>query len=91
LLLRWIHPPGPTIIPLAAWVFTILSRPFIRSGGTGDLGIFQRKVLAEQKFEVVLSLLELVNRYQSTAEALEACSSILQTLQLDQYAGDYAL
>jgi uncharacterized membrane protein YccC len=53
--------------------------------------IRQGKVLAEQKFEVVLSLLELVNRYQSTAEALEACSSILQTLQLDQYAGDYAL
>jgi hypothetical protein len=53
--------------------------------------IRQSKLLAEQKFEVVLSLLELVNRYQSTAEALETCSAILQTLQLDQYVGDYAL
>ena len=30
LLLRWINPPGPASIPLGAWVFTILSRPFVR-------------------------------------------------------------
>ena len=35
LLLRWIHPPGQAVIPLTAWVFTILSRPFVRAGGWG--------------------------------------------------------
>ena len=46
LLLRWINPPGPASIPLGAWVFTILSRPFVRAGGPGDLRIFQRMFLA---------------------------------------------
>jgi hypothetical protein len=35
--------------------------------------------------------LELANRYQTIAEALEECSSALQTLELDRYLGDYAL
>jgi uncharacterized membrane protein YccC len=48
LLLKWINPPGPASIPLMAWIVTIFGRPFLRIGGTGDLGAFQnafRKVL----------------------------------------------
>jgi uncharacterized membrane protein YccC len=39
--LKWINPPGPTVIPLMAWVNTIAARPFLRAGGTGDLRAFQ--------------------------------------------------
>ena len=46
LLLKWINPPGPTAIPLMAWTLTILSRPFLRAGGTGDLRAFQNSFLA---------------------------------------------
>jgi uncharacterized membrane protein YccC len=40
-LLLWIHPPGPNALPLMAWIPTVLTRPFVRAGGTGDKGIFQ--------------------------------------------------
>jgi uncharacterized membrane protein YccC len=40
-LVKWIHPPGPTALPLMAWIQTVLTRPFVRAGGTGDQGIFQ--------------------------------------------------
>jgi uncharacterized membrane protein YccC len=40
-LLKWIHPPGPGALPLMAWIQTVLTRPFVRSGGTGDQRIFQ--------------------------------------------------
>ena len=40
-LLKWIHPPGAAALPLMAWIQTVLTRPFIRAGGTGDRGIFQ--------------------------------------------------
>jgi uncharacterized membrane protein YccC len=46
LLLKWINPPGPTSIPLVAWTLTILTRPFLRAGGTGDLRAFQNSFLA---------------------------------------------
>jgi uncharacterized membrane protein YccC len=46
LLLKWINPPGPTAIPLMAWTLTVLSRPFLRAGGTGDLRAFQNSFLA---------------------------------------------
>jgi uncharacterized membrane protein YccC len=58
-LLRWIHPPGPAAIPLSAWIFTILSRPFVRSGGAGDLGIFQRVFVASLFFIPTVALLQL--------------------------------
>jgi hypothetical protein len=48
-------------------------------------------LLADQKLDVVMHALELANRYQAIAEALEECSSALQTLQLERYLGDYAL
>ena len=41
LLLRWINPPGPTILPLAAYTFSLFGRGFLRAGGTGDLRAFQ--------------------------------------------------
>ena len=40
-LLKWIHPPGPSAIPLMAWIQTVLTRPFVRAGGTGDQRVFQ--------------------------------------------------
>ena len=46
LLLMWINPPGGTLIPLVAWLLTILRRPFLRAGGTGDLRTFQNGFLA---------------------------------------------
>jgi len=44
-LLLWIHPPGPGALPLMAWIQTVLTRPFVRAGGTGDKGIFQNSFL----------------------------------------------
>jgi uncharacterized membrane protein YccC len=44
LLLKWIHPPGPAAIPLAAWLFSVFGLPFLRAGGTGDLRAFSKYV-----------------------------------------------
>jgi uncharacterized membrane protein YccC len=46
LLLMWINPPGPGSIPLVAFFLTVLGRPFLRAGGTGDLRSFQNSFLA---------------------------------------------
>src|SRR5260370_25124777 len=46
LLLMWINPPGPGSIPLVAFFLTVLGRPFVRAGGTGDLRSFQNSFLA---------------------------------------------
>jgi hypothetical protein len=51
----------------------------------------QSGALADEKLDVLMHTLQLANRYQSTVEALEECSSILQTLELNRYMGDYAL
>ena len=40
-LLLWINPPGPAALTLMAWTMTLFGRPYIRSGGTGDLRAFQ--------------------------------------------------
>jgi uncharacterized membrane protein YccC len=45
-LLKWINPPGAASIPLFAWTLTILGRPNLRAGGTGDLRAFQNAFLA---------------------------------------------
>jgi len=45
LLLNWINPPGPAVIPTMAWMLTIFGRPFLRSGETGDLRAFQNASL----------------------------------------------
>ena len=36
-------------------------------------------------------LLDLVDRYRATAEAIEGCGRLLGSLQLQRYWGDYAL
>jgi len=59
LLLRWINPPGSAAIPLGAWVFTILSRPFVRAGGPGDLRILQRTFFAGLCFIPTVAILHL--------------------------------
>ena len=41
LLLKWVNPPGQGAIPLAAYLFTLSGRSFLRAGGTGDLRAFQ--------------------------------------------------
>src|SRR6516162_7221009 len=46
LFLMWINPAGPGSIPLVAWLLTVLGRPFLRAGGTGDLRSFQNSFLA---------------------------------------------
>src|SRR6201993_140660 len=45
LLLNWINPPGPAVIPPMAWMLTIFGRPFLRLGETGDLRAFQNASL----------------------------------------------
>jgi uncharacterized membrane protein YccC len=60
LLLMWINPPGASIIPLVAWLLTILRRPFLRAGGMGDLRGFQNSVLAALGLAACVVLLILV-------------------------------
>jgi hypothetical protein len=41
LFIMWIHPPGATNVPIMAWTLAIMGRPFVLSGGSGDLRSFQ--------------------------------------------------
>src|SRR5205823_2950818 len=45
-LLKWINPPGPASIPLIAWTLTILGRPFLKAGGSGDMRAVKNAFLA---------------------------------------------
>ena len=60
LLIRWIHPPGPAALPLAALLFSVLQRTFIRAGSTGDLRAFQRLFFAFIILSVYTALLILI-------------------------------
>ena len=60
LLLMWINPPGASIIPLVAWLLTLLRRPFLRAGGTGDLRGFQSSFLAALGLAACVVLLILI-------------------------------
>jgi len=71
-LIQSFNPPGPAIIPLAAWVMTIFSRPFLRAGGFGDLGIFQRTFWASLWFIAVVILLLLVVPFLADYAAMNA-------------------
>jgi uncharacterized membrane protein YccC len=64
------NPPGPTAIPLVAWVFTILSRGFLRAGGAGDLGIFQRAFAAAVLFIPVVALLLVITPFLADYAAM---------------------
>jgi uncharacterized membrane protein YccC len=63
LLLRWINPPGPGVIPLAAWLFTNFGRTFLRAGGTGDLRAFQNSFRAALCFAACTVLLFLTTPF----------------------------
>ena len=64
------NPPGPASIPLVAWVFTILSRGFLRAGGAGDLGIFQRAFVATVLFIPVVALLLVITPFLADYAAM---------------------
>jgi uncharacterized membrane protein YccC len=63
LFLRWINPPGPGALPLAALLFSALQRSFVRAGGTGDLRAFQRFFFACLIMYVFAALLILITPF----------------------------
>jgi uncharacterized membrane protein YccC len=63
LLIKWIHPPGPAALPVAALLFSVLQRTFIRAGGTGDLRAFQRLFFACLILWVYAALLIVITPY----------------------------
>ena len=77
-LIQSYHPPGPAAIPLAAWIMTIFSRPFLRAGGFGDLGLFQRVFWASLVFVAVVVLLLLVTPYLADYAAM--CAALFAIL-----------
>jgi uncharacterized membrane protein YccC len=81
ILVQSYNPPGPAAIPLAAWTMTIFSRPFLRAGGFGDLGLFQRVFWASLVFVAVVVLLLLATPYLADYAAMcAALSAILFAL-----------
>jgi uncharacterized membrane protein YccC len=65
LLIKWIHPPGASALPVAAMLFSVLQRNFIRSGGTGDLRAFQRLFYACLILSVFGALLILITPFMA--------------------------
>ena len=53
--------------------------------------IRQSRILASQNLEAGTRLLDLVDRYHATGEALEQCGRLVRTLEIQRYWGDYAL
>ena len=53
--------------------------------------IRDRNLLAGLSFEASLRVLDLVDRYHATADALDECGRLLCTLQVQRYWGDYGL
>jgi hypothetical protein len=53
--------------------------------------IRDRNMLAGLPFDAPLRLLDLVERYHATADALDECGRLLCTLQIQRYWGDYGL
>jgi hypothetical protein len=53
--------------------------------------IRDRKMLADLPLEAPLRVLDLVERYHATGEALEECGRLVRTLEIQRYWGDYAL
>ena len=77
-LIQSYHPPGPAAIPLVAWIMTIFSHPFLRAGGFGDLGLFQRVFWASLLFVAVVVLLLLVTPYLADYAAI--CAALFAIL-----------
>jgi uncharacterized membrane protein YccC len=63
LLIRWIHPPGPSALPISALIFSVLQRAFFRAGGTGDFRAFQRLFSAYLILSVYAALLILITPF----------------------------
>jgi hypothetical protein len=53
--------------------------------------IRDRNMLAGLPFEAPLRVLDLVERYHATADALDECGRLLRTLEVQRYWGDYGL
>ena len=53
--------------------------------------IRDRDLLGNLSPETSLRVLDLVDRYQATADDLEHCGEILHTLRIERYWGDYGL
>jgi uncharacterized membrane protein YccC len=72
-----------------------LQLPTVRGALTAmDDGIQQmrdRNVLAGLPFDARLRVLDLVEHYHATADALEECGRLLCTLKIERYWGDYGL
>jgi uncharacterized membrane protein YccC len=49
------------------------------------------RILADEKLEVPLQMLDLADHYHATADALEECGRLVRTLKIQRYWGDYAL
>jgi len=48
-------------------------------------------VLATESLDAPVQLLEIISRCQRIGEALEECASLIKSLTIDRYWGDYAL
>jgi uncharacterized membrane protein YccC len=66
LLIRWIHPPGPAALPLAALIFSVLQRSFMRAGGTGDLRAIQKLFFASLILAAYAGLLILITPFMAS-------------------------
>jgi hypothetical protein len=53
--------------------------------------IRDRNMLTDLTLEASLRVLDLVDRYHATADALDECGRLLCTLQIQRYWGDYDL
>jgi hypothetical protein len=53
--------------------------------------IRDRNLLGSLPLEASLRVLDLVDRYHATADALGQCGEILHALRIERYWGDYAL
>ena len=66
LLIRWIHPPGVAALPLAALIFSVLQRSFVRAGSTGDLRAFQNLFFAIIILALYAALLILIAPFMAS-------------------------
>ena len=66
LLIRWIHPPGVSVLPVSALLFSVLQRTFFRAGGTGDFRAFQRLFSACLILSVYAALLILITPFTAS-------------------------
>jgi uncharacterized membrane protein YccC len=69
-VLQSFNPPGATDLPISAWAFTILSRGFLRAGGGGDLGIFQRAFVTALLYVPLVALLMVITPFLADYAAM---------------------